>query len=256
MKSANKYFKKRKHSIRFLLATERNLYTPEVYHQLRIEIKKLDALVQLVNSCAHKFKKHKVFKPFKAIFQQAGKVRDFQVQEERLKQYFSTGLPLHYSYFLKHQINTNKIAYFNVLKKYNEKKLKKSFKIIKHYLSEVEKEESNKYLHEKIKDVKKLFQGDFLTEDNMHSLRKQLKTITYTSKLLNQDIDAKLLEYNHSYSELLGKWHDCQVILNYLTNAIKYFGINQNDKIEMNNIILKIVSDKDKLYTILRTSKL
>ena len=68
MKALKKYLKKRKSAITFLLEKQQESFTPDTFHTLRLEIKKLNALFDLVNFCSKSFKQKKTFKPFKLIF--------------------------------------------------------------------------------------------------------------------------------------------------------------------------------------------
>ncbi len=44
VKALKKYLKKREESIQFLLEQPKRAYTPASFHELRVEIKKMDAL--------------------------------------------------------------------------------------------------------------------------------------------------------------------------------------------------------------------
>ena len=85
MNGFKKYLKKRIQAIIALLKRPKRKYWQVTFHQLRIEIKKLDALFDLIDFCAKDFDRDKLFKPFEEIFQQAGKVRDLQIEKNLMK---------------------------------------------------------------------------------------------------------------------------------------------------------------------------
>ena len=78
-KSLPKYLRRREDAITTLLEKQKRVYTPAHIHQLRLELKKIDALFELLNYCSKGFKMDKTFKPFKMIIDQAGKVRELQI---------------------------------------------------------------------------------------------------------------------------------------------------------------------------------
>lgn len=49
MKTLTKYIKKRETVIDFLLRKPSNKYTPNTFHKLRVEIKKLNSIFDLIN---------------------------------------------------------------------------------------------------------------------------------------------------------------------------------------------------------------
>lgn len=87
MKALKTYLKSRKKASLFQLEKPRIKYSLETFHQLPIEIKKLNALFDLISSSSKKFRCKKMIKAFKTIFRQARKVRDLQIEEASLKKY-------------------------------------------------------------------------------------------------------------------------------------------------------------------------
>jgi CHAD domain-containing protein len=87
MKSLVKYIWRRFYAIEYLQHTRPEKCSAALIHKLRIEIKKIKALLNLINRCSEKFKKRKIFEPFKSIYRQAGKIRDLQLEEIFLQKY-------------------------------------------------------------------------------------------------------------------------------------------------------------------------
>ena len=81
-----KYFNKRKSTIDSILKKSNSKYNSKTIHKLRIEIKKLNALFDLIYFCENNFKQKKTFEPLKFIFRQAGKVRELQLEEEMIEE--------------------------------------------------------------------------------------------------------------------------------------------------------------------------
>ena len=76
-----KYYKSRINSLEKILGKPDKIVTPEDFHKLRVEIKKLRAVLTLVNWSEKNFKRKKFLKSYKKLFKQAGKVRDLQLEE-------------------------------------------------------------------------------------------------------------------------------------------------------------------------------
>src|SRR5258708_6187319 len=86
-KALKNYFARRRKAITSLLRKPARKIVAQNFHQLRIEIKKLNAFYALINYRSKEFKKKKTFKPLKQIFKQAGKVREIQLEQALLKKY-------------------------------------------------------------------------------------------------------------------------------------------------------------------------
>ena len=79
MKQLKDYSKKRFKILKDSLESYRHILDPEKLHQIRVEIKKIKVIINLINSCAHKFKGHRHFVPFRTIFRRAGEIRQPEI---------------------------------------------------------------------------------------------------------------------------------------------------------------------------------
>lgn len=87
MKALKKYIRKREETIHALLEKPTTKFSPTTFHDLRVEIKKLDAVFDLIHFCIRDVKQKKLFTVFNEIFDQAGQVREFQLEEMVLNKY-------------------------------------------------------------------------------------------------------------------------------------------------------------------------
>ena len=234
MKAITKYLKKRKEAITFLLEKPQQTYTPAVFHKLRVEIKKLNAFFELINFCSKDFKRKKTFKPFKLIFSQAGKVREFQVEEAMLKKYFLNTLLTNYRVGLKQLRLKEQNDFFLIVNKKFYDGLNKKYCKIMNLLKKADIKNVKSYLEKKRKLIKKLLSQDTLQTPQIHALRKSLKTFNYNRKILDLEKNNRPLPKKEILAELLGKWHDCQIIIRHLKKTIDACGINPK---EMNQLI-------------------
>src|SRR5436190_20764312 len=103
MKTLKKHLDDRKLAITTFLEQPRDQYTPETFHKLRVEIKKLNALFDLIDFCSKDFKRKKTFRPYHKIFRQAGKVRELQIEETIVQNYCNEHCLVDYQNKLKLQ---------------------------------------------------------------------------------------------------------------------------------------------------------
>ena len=103
MEKIKKYLDKHSSAIGLLFSKAQKTNTQTYYHQLRIEIKKLRALIDLIGHFDKKFKPNKALKPFHKIFESAGKIRELQLEESQMKKHYSPSTFTAYKLILKEQ---------------------------------------------------------------------------------------------------------------------------------------------------------
>jgi hypothetical protein len=254
MKRLEMYLKNRVEAIQLLLEKPRRSYTQRTFHNLRVELKKLNALFELINYCTEDFKRNKTFKPFEVIFKQAGKVRELQVEEAMLKKYFIKNLLIDYRSSLKKLRFKEQDDYFSIINKKNSKKLEQKFRKIIPFLEQVTKQKVNKYMNKKKIKIEKLLNENGLLEPQAHELRKRLKTFNYNQRVLNFWKKNKQSAKKDILPELLGKWNDCQVTISELEKAMVSGIVNSNEAGQIIKIKGKIASDSSNLFYLINTT--
>ncbi|MBK9737655.1 MAG: CHAD domain-containing protein [Saprospiraceae bacterium] len=243
MKAPTKYLHNREAAIHFILAKQRHKYTSKTFHKLRIEIKKLNALLDLINFCAQDFKQKKTLKPFKQIFHKAGKVREIQLEEVILKKYCINNSLKDFRRNLKKLRLKEQKYFFSILHKNFSARLKKKYHVIASFLSSISKKKVNSYLDIQQNSITKLLSQTSVQTQHIHELRKQLKKfyniVNCTDVKKNESMSNKKI-----LPTLLGKWHDCQVILYHLDKTIESGEINHEEISQLEKIKRKISSDK------------
>ncbi|MES2397526.1 MAG: CHAD domain-containing protein [Bacteroidota bacterium] len=211
----------RTNAIDALLEKPVQKFTVKDFHQLRVEIKKLKAQFKLVNFCSKKFEWKKYFHSFQSVFQQAGKVRELQVEAAALKKYaIYKGLKA-YIENLKKARQKEMFVFLLMINKGLKKRLKKSKKIVLSLIDTINKKDAKNYLNKKRKQIENLYRGKQLKIKDAHELRKQIKEFYYNIKSLNFPKQIKLLKESDVFQSLLGKWHDCEVIQQHLNESMK-----------------------------------
>ena len=205
-------------------------------------------LFRSLKFCEKNFKRKKTFKPFKLIFRHAGKVRELQLEEAMLKKYFLNNLLKEYKNSLKKLRLKERKDFFSILNKTFIARLKKTYREIVPFLKKMNKKKVDSYMEKRRKKIKKLLNQDTLKTPQVHALRKRLKKFNYNRKSLNLEKQNKPLPKKDVLPELLGKWHDCQVIIRHLKKAMDTVGINPKEVSQLEKIKAKISSDSQILF--------
>ena len=247
MKALNNYFKKRINAIGILLRRPGQKFTPENYHQLRLEIKKMNALFDLVNYCSKDFKRKNNFKPFQLIFHQSGKVRELLVEEARLKRVLRAGQLRDYRRKLKMLRLKEEDAFFRLVDKKFLMNVEKKAHEAAPSLKKVSRKKAVAYLQKKEKAIKKLVDKGNLKPPQLHLLRRQLKQLNYNRKSLSLLPPGKLPAGEMKLPLLLGKWHDCLVISGHLVKALESGTVNPSEIRQLSGIRLKFAATEKEL---------
>jgi CHAD domain-containing protein len=243
MKKLTKYLKKRKTTIDFLLKTPENKYTSITFHKLRVEIKKLNSLFDLINICSTNFKRKITYKPFKSIFRQAGKVRELQIEDAMLKNYFENKVIKDYSKSLKKLRLEAEEDFFLLLNKKLMNQLNKKYHSIIPHLREINQKKLSTYLEKKEIKIQELLGQEIIQTEQIHTLRKELKILNYNKTITNEEKPEENLSKQQELPELLGKWHDRHVIIKHLKKALKQGQISPTEANQLKIIQSKIANE-------------
>ena len=248
MKPLIKYLKNREDAINFILKKSTRAYTPITFHKLRVEIKKLNAFFELIHFCSKDFKRKKIFKPLKLIFRQAGKVRELQVEEVILRKYFLNNLLKDYKDSLQKLRLKEQEDFFLIANKRFVARITKTHREILPFLTKTDKKKVNSYMEKKRKEIEKLLSQNTLQRAQVHALRKRLKKFHYSLESLNLKKENRPLPKKDVLPDLLGKWHDFQVIIRHLKKAMDTYKINPKEIGQLEKIKAKFSSDGELLF--------
>lgn len=193
-----------------LLSTPRLKCTPEKFHDLRVEIKKLRSLFSLLKFAVD-YDQKKMEKPVLKVFKQAGAVREVQVEEEMLQRYFSVDFLNHYRKKIKER-KSKELRKYVVTVNNQYSKIKKRFSVTKDWISLLNKKMIAEFVDKRRKRMMKLLTPD-ITPPQLHLLRKRIKQYEHALNFQNNrnkkdpDVDS------FSLTDFLGKWHDGQMLI-------------------------------------------
>jgi CHAD domain-containing protein len=227
-----KYSKKLAKKIRKILKKSPDQFHVEDYHLLRIEIKKLNALFDLLQFCSEHFNRKKYFKPAKKIFAQVGKMRELQLEEASLKKYVSFSIE-HYLHDIQKQIKKEETNFHALISKKRKALLKKDLQESIPFLEEASQKKVIIYFEKKRKEISDIIRKRPLRPLQVHELRKKLKTDFYNKQSCRMPRSPQLEEEDH-FQELLGKWHDSRTMNDLLKKSILH---DEIDPTELNQLI-------------------
>jgi len=244
-----KYFEKRVEAIDSFLKKPAQVFTLEDFHKLRVEIKKLKALLKLIDFCEKDFKEEKTFKLFEGVFVQAGKVREFQLEEAALNKYALPDSLSKYRNNLKKLRQKERKIFFSLINKRFIRGLKKEHDKVKPFIARADKSCVTVYLDTKSKKIERLFEKKKLKTQEVHKLRKHLKEFYYLRKCVDMKPQNELFKKTDTFQELLGQWHDCRVINNQFKSAIDGGMMKPAEVKLLEKVKTKLVSDTERLFT-------
>lgn len=103
MKNLKKYWNKRVDRLVSLISKKRSTRSINYYHDLRIEIKKIKALFELIHFHNGKFNRKSSLRPFKKLFEKSGSIREIQMERKMLKKYLQQSQSRYLDVLLKIQ---------------------------------------------------------------------------------------------------------------------------------------------------------
>jgi len=209
-------------------------------HELRVEIKKMRAFLELIKGITPYFDLKRAYKPIKNLFKTAAPIRDAQVLQTMTREYISeVGLDVNLSeYFniLKHKEMSGRKEFSRFCRKFDIAVFKKNWSAIDKALAGVAKYgESLKSDEDKIRTYSKSYlqslfnilddlkNKSVLEEKDFHYIRILCKKTRYTLEILSDLFLPESFEFMNNSLKLvhqpLGHWHDTDAAI-ALINAV------------------------------------
>lgn len=182
---------------------------PEALHQLRLDVKKVKAFVQMVKACSDK-RAPKDFGLLKKMFRQAGKIRDANNSLQLLEHFHSA--PAVY----KAEQGELRASAAEEFRNHAGQYRKRGKKAGRRLLADIHAIRAGC-----IKDWyggRLVRIGVLLTAsgDRLHEARKKIKELLYVERLLPQNIAGEIRldkDYLEKLQDAIGRWHDIAVIV-------------------------------------------
>ena len=206
----------------------------ETLHKIRVDIKKIKAILGVVNASEKRFKAHKNFIPLRSISRKAAEIRDREIHAQLLlKNKMDDIGPGHANGEALITLFESNIPSFIKTTKRKRNKLEPDVK-------QVKKNDLRRYLHKRRKEIKsQLFPRPKL--QYIHKTRKVVKEVVYLSEA-NGKLPSKEIKFYDKMQDMIGTLHDKQVLLQLLKKQD-----DQNSKKKYEVIKTECLSDKKEI---------
>lgn len=228
----------------------------ETLHQFRVEIKKIRSVFGMMEELRGDKKIAKWHRQVRSIFRNAGIIRELQLEKNWLN--------IHRKFNLIRQLRyEDKIIKANKnLQKAIPGMLKKLGKVrvnTEHILSELTQQQASLYVKRKWREsLVMVLHLD--NESHWHETRKNIKQFLYAKQWIPDDVYVsgkikKIFNQLNRLQEIIGKWHDLEVLLLKLKTFGTYLEGHSNLKREHQLALRKIYIEKDFLASAIRNTK-
>ncbi len=220
-------------------------HEPETLHHIRIEIKKIKAILEAIHNSNKQFKVHQHFLPFRRLFRKAAALREPLVTAE-----LASGRPDEEKKSIADLDASNKgIVELTKEITFYLKCEGKQRKTIIAAVSKIHKKTFDKYIRKLIRQIMPDLYPK-LHKNRIHKIRKKIKTLLYlseTRKLLTKSKRA-FLKY---LEESIGQLHDKDILLASVKN--KALGVDSKIltelKLQYRKDMTAVSSSIRKFYT-------
>jgi CHAD domain-containing protein len=198
-------------------------------HNTRLDMKKIYAILEMFEMLEPQKFRQENFEVFRTLFRFSGRIRELQVNEIVIEQYGKK--PDGVLFFVKSlRAREKKLSrqFIDIVREFDEKKLRKSEKAIKKLCREIRlktlQARLEKFIRKKAKKID-LLRNYPSNPENIHGIRKHLKSmvtiLTLISMVYRDEKQDILLEKLNQTETLIGNWHDNQVLSEYIDQFIR-----------------------------------
>ena len=205
MKALEKYTRKRFKNLDKLLAVFPQKNEKESFHKIRLEIKKIKAILGLIRFHDKQFRAHKHYIPFRTLFRVTGKLREAGLQQELMEQYTRIHTPFYRS-------PSSDIGKFKKAIPKLIKPIRKHEKIILKQITGIKRWLYYTYVQRRKGALLKKLMAGYVPAD-LHRIRKQIKEVIYLTSIEKPLSTEPLLI---SMAEAIGNWHDKILLIDFL----------------------------------------
>lgn len=245
MKNLKRYWNRRVDNVVSLITITRNAGNANYYHDIRIEVKKIKALFELIRYHDRDFKLKKNLEPFRQLFERAGRIREIQIEKKLLKKYLRQSSSPYLAVLLSAQNDYdksfNKIPVTQVVSNILAARNR-----VKRHIDELSVQAMEKYLVKMERKVMKKLSGE-LHGRVVHQLRKKLKTLHYNIDQVQPNREMMGGQHWIKFLDALGKWHDCEVAIRHLKKFVRKSKLKNVKVREVSNMLFNLTKEKTAL---------
>lgn len=251
-KKLYRYYKEKELVFRENYCSITDSITEQNSHDLRVSIKRMRALFALMELINADFNAKKRLKHYKKIFKPVGKIRELKVNLKTLEAYDLS--PELMTYFLDYSNGLSNKHTENLkdkLEKFNHLSIRKNRKLVKNLCQTLEKKvikhKSIAFIQNRIETINGLASSTEIS--SIHDIRKKLKEISAVVYLLNKiklsGFDDELLNQLKSTEDLIGDWHDKEILLEFIQDFLTKANTTEQVRSEFQTIKNKIIEENN-----------
>lgn len=190
----------------------------EELHLFRVQVKKLRAMLELLDTESTNHPLSKDFKPVRKIFKRCGEIRNafINLQYGQRFQFKSEDFFINHLYEIEK--GTNEVK---ELGKQYLKAVKAAYNDIGDDLQSVDNRAIVSFYKTKLYYIAASLEN-LQFNDELHATRKQIKTLIYNRKIAHVALEGKLqlsIDYLDKLQALIGDWHDNLLALELFSSA-------------------------------------
>lgn len=212
MQQLLKYFKFRKKALTFLLRYSKRKYSKKAFHRFRVEVKKLNALLRILQWANPKFDPKLANKPIRKLFQTAGPIREMQLEKDLLAEHHLLEQMPKLKSQLDKEIQKRRKTFFERRNLSRSKKIQKKFKKIQKEIKKKKALDFTLFIEDLWEEILGMITAG-IGPENAHDLRKKLKIYLFSLEILGKHNFPIHIPKVEVVSSQLGAWHDRHVFL-------------------------------------------
>ncbi|MBV8390438.1 MAG: CHAD domain-containing protein [Mucilaginibacter sp.] len=190
----------------------------EELHLFRVQVKKLRAMLELLDTNSTKHPLQKDFKPVRKIFKRCGEIRNAFINLQYGQRFQFKNEDFFMNHLYKIEKGTQEVQ---ELGKIYLKTIKAVYNEIGDDLEPVDNKDIVQFYKTKLYIIASSLENLQFTEE-LHATRKHIKTLIYNRKIAYNALDGKLQISNDYLDKLqtqIGEWHDNVLALELFASA-------------------------------------
>lgn len=201
------YFKYRKKALSFLLRYSKRKFSKKAFHRFRVEVKRLQALLFLLQCAEPSFDAKSAGKPIQKLFKKAGPIREMQLEKDLLTEYKIVEQVPKLKSQLNNEIQKKRKEFFKSRNLSKSKKIQKRFKRIQKLIKKKKSFDFTLFIEDLWEEILQMM-AKGIRPENAHLLRKKLKNYHYSLEILGKGNFPIHIPQIEELIHLLGEWHD------------------------------------------------
>ena len=248
-----KYYDRNARSFLQYLEKTRRQLREEPIHQLRVHIKKMRAILELMEiSSQGKFKKKPHFNLFSKFFNHAGNLREIQVNQLIIKKFRHKDVGPFQKYLARDKKQADK-KLRKAVAGFDTKRFKKLNGELKPAVAGIDQEkiisQAEKFISGEIKKIKKLM-PKLSNPRDLHKIRIRLKSMSAILRLgeVHQTGEkwTRLKKQIKPLELLIGDWHDQQVLATTMKQFVNKSRGNNHEIENVKKLVKRIDRKNEK----------